>query len=455
VSSPAYFVAIESDQGFACQVAGSEVQLLELTWPQDEEAGADWADAVAKALDDLGYDGRGLVLGLASDRIFATEVSTEGLPRRGRHEALLYRLEENLPLDAETLTADFLSSVGGRTLGIAVETEPTRTTLDRLAEVGVQVEAIYPTALLSLWHMCQNENGMAHVYLAHLAGRIEIFRVSEGRPVAWYSVAPGTDSVCQAIHASFLTRPAETDEEVDLVSGPMSAEFLDAVTGETGLACRRVVEEPCVALAARAVPVLLKGERAGWVNLRRDTLGPTDRLSRVRQPLQTAITLALALLVVLSAGAWWRATQYDAETMRLIAAQGAVFREVYPNHEVPHGVHRWLASEAKRLSGLSGTEREVPEQPAALETLRDVARGFPDGIRFRLLLLRVEPTEVLLEGEARDHATAEAVARGIAARGFAMELPRTENLEKGGVAFTLVGEPSGPESERQSAGETP
>jgi len=455
VTAPVYFVALGPDGGVACRLAGGEVRRQAFTWPQEEEARADWADAVAEALRRVDYDGRGVALGLASGRVFAAEVSTEGLPRRGRHEALTYRLEEHLPLDAETLTADFLPPAGGRTLGVAVETGPIRALLDRLAEAGVPVEALCPTALLALWQMGRNAEETAEVYLVDLGGRVEIFRVRDGRPAAWSGAGGQPQAVCQAIHASLLARPAGAEDAVGLVSGPLPEGVLEAVTGETGLPCRRVETEPCVTLAARAAPALLKGQRAGWVNLRRDALGPGDRLARVRRPLGTVAALALALLAVTAAGAWWRAARYDAETDRLMAAQAAAFRQVYPNRRVPVGVRRWLASEARRLSGLSGTEGGVPEGPAALETFRRVASGLPEDVRFRLSLIRVEPTGLLLEGRARNHAAAEAVARGIAARGFTMELPRTENLAKGGVAFTLVGEPASPEDEGPPKGDTP
>jgi hypothetical protein len=153
------------------------------------------------------------------------------------------------------------------------------------------------------------------------------------------------------------------------------------------------------------------------------------------------VVLGLAFLIVVSAGAWWHAFRCEAASSRLEDEERVVFRRLYPNVSVPPGVRRWMAAESTRLKGLSGGG--MPDQPSALERLRLVTAGLPKDLRFRILDLRVEPTEVALDGQALSHADAETLARGIAkAGGFAVEAPRTENLPKGGVAFTIVAQPA-------------
>lgn len=452
MTAPAFFVALDTARGLACRVLGSEVDVREFEWPDlaptasGGDVPGDAADAAAGALGTLGYDGRGIALGLGSDRVYAARIASDGLPRKGRRAALLYRLEEHLPLDAENLTADFLPASGGRTLGVAVETGATRQVLDRLAAVGVQVEAVCPTALLTLWQVMEGLQEKADFFLLGAPDHADVFRVSDGGPLSWYSVPCDPREVSRAVHADLLIHPAQAGSAVDLVSGPLPPEFLDAVAAETGLACRRVTEEPSAVLAARAAPALLSGAGAGWVNLRRDRLGAADRWDRLRRPVRTVAVLAIALLATVIGGAWWRAERYDAEADRLIREQRAVFAHLYPNREVPAGVRRWLASEATRLAALSGAGEATPRPSGALETLRKVASGLPQDLRFRVVMVRVEPTEVFLEGQARSHADAETVARGIAGQGITMEAPRTESLAKGGVAFTLVGQPAAPKT---------
>jgi len=452
MTAPVFFIALEPDSACACRVRGGEVEVHAFAWEEDEGTGTDQADAIAKALATLDYEGEVIVLGLSSREVYAAEVGSESLPRKGRHAALLFRLEEHLPLDAERLTADFLPPVGGRTLGVAAETEPVRALLDHLAEAGVRVEAVCPTALLALWRMIDGVEEASDFVFVGAPDCVDIFRMAENRPLAWYTVGRDPEEVSRTVHAGLLIHPADPESEISLAASPLPPELLEAVTDETGLVCRRVAEESSMVLAARAAPALLGGDGAGWVNLARGALASADPLGRLRRPVQAAVALALALLVAVIGGTWWRAARYKDEVERLTGEQRAIFARLYPNREVPVSVRRWLASEAARLTGLSGTGEAVPEQPPALETLRRMATGLPDDLRFRLVMIRVEPTEVYIEGQARSHADAETVAKGIAGQGFEMEPPRTESLAKGGVAFTLVGQPAAAEAASEAKG---
>ena len=463
MTSPAFFIALEPHESFACRIADGEVELHEFTCPTsglaagdtDDDTGADRADAIHKALATLDYDGSGICLGLPSSQVQSAQVLCDGLPRKGRQAALLYRLEEHLPLDAESLTADFLPPEGGRTLGVAVETQGLRRLLDRLTEVGVEVEAVCPTALLALWQLVEGPEERADFVLLDFPDRIDVFRVEGARPVAWYVAPSQAGEVGRTIQVDLLTHPIEPTSEINLVAGPLPPEFLEAVASETGVACRCVQEESCVTLAGRAAPALLKGKGTGWVNLRRDALAMPDRMRRLRRPVRTAVCLALTLVAVLIAGSWWRAGRYRYETDRTVEGQRAIFRRLYPNTRVPTSIKRWLASEAARLAGLSGTDETMPQRPAALDMLRRAMAGLPDDLRFRVLNLRVEPSEVYLEGQARRHADAETVARGTAGQGFTMEPPRTERFSDGSVGFILVGKPKATVTVPEPEGGTP
>jgi hypothetical protein len=268
--------------------------------------------------------------------------------------------------------------------------------------------------------------------------------MADGRPIAWYVTSLETADISRAVHVDLLARPAPGAAPGALVAGPMAEEQAQAVAADTGVACKRVEGKPLFEEAARAAQALLAGKNAGWVNLRRDALAPAHRLRRLRRPLRAAAALVMLLMAVTIVAAWVRVARYEAETSRLTDQERAVFARLYPNTRVPPGIRRWMESEASRLAGLSGATGTAPDQASALETLRLAAGGFPRDLRFRLVDLRVEPGELFLEGQARSHADAETVARGIAAAGFVMEPPRTENLVKGGVAFTLAGKPAAP-----------
>ena len=443
MTRPRFFLAIEPDGGFACRDTGDGIDVRGFTWETGDGPHAGPAESAAKALGALGYRGDRLVLGLESGRVYAAEVSSDGLPRKDRRQALKYRLEEHLPLDAESLTADFLAPAAGRTFGVAVETAPARDLIDALAAAGVDVETVCPTAFLALSRLIGRLDTGAGFCLLGLGSGVEVFRIRDGRPAAWHTAGDDAPETVRAIEADILARPPADGEEVHFVAAGLQPEFLNAVAGRTGLVCRHVDESSPAALAARAATAVLEGRTAGWVNLRCDGLAPADRLGRFRRPIQAAAVLVFLFLATVIAGAFWRAGRYEALAAERLEEQRAVFVRLYPNQRTPVSVRRHLASEATRLAALSGADQALPLRPAAIDALKQVVAGFPADLRARLVMIRIEPVEVYLEGQARSHADAEAIARGISGQGLAMEPPRTESLAKGGVAFTLAGKPAG------------
>jgi type II secretory pathway component PulL len=439
MTSPAWLLALETGRAVVVRAGADELALRTLEWSGDAAA---LTATVREALDELGYGGEAVALGLDSGRVYAAQVASDGLPRKGRREALAFRLEEHLPLDAEGLTADFLPAEGGRALGVAVETQGLRAILDALAERGVAVDAVCPTALLALWQALRGQNVPADLVIVADEHRADIFRLVDGRPVAWTTAPAEAQALVRAVQADLLAHPTDGADPEMLIAGPLPETLAETLRRETGLALHRTAEDtPVVALAAAAAAPLLREEGAGWVNLARGALARPDRLARVHRPLKAVLALGLALLAVVAAGAAWRTWQYECEADRLVEAQRGVFARLYPNTAVPVGVRRWLASEDARLAGVSGAGAVVPEPHAAIERLRQVVAGLPADLRLRVVDVRIDPAEVYVEGQARSHADAEKIGRGIGGQGLAMDPPRTENLAGGGVAFTLVGRP--------------
>ena len=454
MKSGTILVTIEGGSGMVAQACGREVRLHEFPVPADAAGQVDPTTAVVEALASLGLQrGASICLGVPSDQVMPAPVATDGLPRKGRRALLVYRMEEHLPMDAEELSVDFLPAVGGRALGVAVETAPLRDLVNRLEASGVEVESIVPTSLLVLWQLVTQSKEQADFFILGSAGRVDIFRMTDGRPVSWHVTSLETADVCRAIHVDLLATAGGDAPPRAVCAGSFTQEQVQAIASDTGLAVTHREDPSCPTLASQA---LAAGQDAGWINLRRGGLAPTDRLRKLQRPLKVTAALALALVAVVTGGSWLRAALYDAETARLLDRQRAVFVRLYPNAATPPAVRRWLESEALRMAGVSGAAGTMPQSQPALETLRQVTAGLPKGLKLRILDLRIEPAEVFIEGQARNHADAETVARGIAQQGsFVMEPPRTENLVKGGVAFTLAGKPAAPSAKPLASAGTP
>ena len=120
-----------------------------------------------------------------------------------------------------------------------------------------------------------------------------------------------------------------------------------------------------------------------------------------------------------------------------------LFLELFPGQAPPPVPRLRLASEAQKLGGLRMISADVPERACALETLRLMAARLPKDIRMVILDVRVEPSSLVLEGQARSHADAEAIAAALRRDELlTVEPPRTERLVRGGVAFALTARPA-------------
>ncbi|MBM4033130.1 MAG: hypothetical protein FJ291_15290 [Planctomycetes bacterium] len=187
------------------------------------------AQAIAAQLRSWGYRGRGVCLGLPSDLVLAADVDAANLPRRSRRSALLYRLEEQLPVDAEALTADFLPQVNGRVLGVAAITGRVREAVEPLAEAGVEVAAVCPTALLALWAALRQRPPRAHHALVAAGGHVGLFRLADNnQPVAWATLRQDPAELLLGFQADLLTRPVDAPPAQALVVGPLDPQAAGA-----------------------------------------------------------------------------------------------------------------------------------------------------------------------------------------------------------------------------------
>jgi type II secretion system protein L len=435
----AFLLALEAETWRVARIGGDGVKVRQM--PRDEQSAA----ALKEALGEWGYDGRGVCLGLPSELVLAASILLEGLPRKRRRTAMLYRLEEQLPLEAERFTADFIPCPGGRSLGLAVETRRVREILDTLQDAGIEVAAICPTALLALQDALGSAGGEGYALVATPAGR-NVFRLAANGPAAWYTSTNGTTDLVRHLQVDSLNRPIEVDAASLLVVGPWSDQETSALQESSALEVSSGPDDAIVA-AARSAKVLLDGRPAGWVDFRRDGLAAGNPWGRLGGLLRPAAVLGCVLLTVLTVSFLWRAGRFEAVAETHEQKQTVEFRKLYPTGAVPPNVKSRLQSERRRLAARSGTGMILPTQSSALDALRAVTTNLPRTMRLRIIEIRIEPTGVFMEGQTRSFSDAEAVSQAVQRGGFEVEPPRTEKLAAGGVSFSLFAKPAAAESQ--------
>ena len=438
MSGAGVLLTLESNRWQVARAAGEQLELRQVSLAEGQDPLAA-ADGLVAALGE--WHTRSVVLGVPSAMVLAAQVDSGNLPRRDRRTAMLYRLEEQLPIEAERLTADFVPAGAGRLLGLAVVSDDVRAIVERLAEAGIEVPGICPTALLALWEFLRRRQGRFDYAFLCWPERTDAFRMAGRSPAAWVTLTPEAADVASWLATEMLAGPAELADPSGAVVGPMDAGAVAATESQAALKLHRTTEHEPLALAARAARRLLAGEPAGWVNLRRDALAEPNPWGRLVRAGWAAVVLTLCLLAALAGTFHYRSLRYDALARRTEARQTAAFHRVFPDRRVPVNVKSRLRSELALLSGVSGCGFDLPTQPVALETLRRIAGGLPATVRLRIVEMRIDPSGIVIEGQARNHSDAEIVARSLKHGGFAVESPRTERLVRGGVAFTLVARP--------------
>ena len=454
MKSQGIFIAVNHGQCRIARVLGGQVEVRRVegsaSGPGRPIAApkADQSAACERTLSALGQAvevlkewnalGESVCLGLPSEMVFSAQVDTGGLPRKDRLAALTYRLEEQLPLEAERLTADFLPAVAGAALGVAIETAGAKAIVDRLMELGVEVTSICPTALLTLWQALIGQDAQADYALVADEGRVDIFRMAGRCPSAWLETSADPADLVDCLHAELLASPGEVRQPKAMLIGQLASEAESAVRADAGLEITSLGDQPPIELAARAAGQLLSGQQAGWVDLRREALAVPNPWGRLAGLVRCAVILGLAALAATVGSLYWRSLAYDDLARNLEDQQAAQFQRVFPNLRKPPNIHSRLRSELALLSGVSGTGYEMPAQASALDTLRRITDNLPPAIRLRLTDIQLDPGGIVLEGQTRSHSDAELISRTLKQGNFEVDPPRTERLVAGGVAFTIV-----------------
>ena len=422
---------------------------------------AESAETVRAALAAAGCGGRDAVLAIASSSCLCAPIRSHDLPAKDRRRALLYRLEEKVPVSAEDVVAAFVPTSDGA-LGVCTLRAELAPFVDALEQRGVPVSAICPGSLLAMQHLLETAQGTVprdgaapernDAIVMGWDGAIELVMLEQGWPRGWCVFSDDAKELLLHLKLeSFNGRPFPRHVlAVSLPSGisaPLSEGLGAAVTDSRPSAAGN----DAAAMAER----VLSRRSEPWVNLR-SGLGAHDRLRPVRGPLRYSVAAVSLCLLSVCAAMWWRAARYDRLAGRYADEQREVFRQTFPKQPKPPDVRSRLDSEERGLKGLSGDSSSAPPpQAPGLVALRDLLARLPESIRLRVLEVRLDGSSFAIEGQVRSHGDADAIAASLRANAaFSVDPPRTEQLSGSSdgtgegttqavaektVAFTLTG----------------
>jgi hypothetical protein len=407
--------------------------------PTTSVAPTERSPGIAEALRSAGYAGQPVILALASTACLVATIATAGLPRRGRRQAMLYRLEEQMPVAAEELLADFILH-DGSALGVSALAANLTPIIEALRGQGIDVAAVCPTAILALQSLRRQQEAedasADEVILLQDGLRIDLFTCSDSAVVAWSSIPAHFRDLSLALSAQLAARtPAIRITAVNLdpsLSRELSEQGDFIVTHRTTMD----VGEAALSSAARA----LSGEETPPVDLRAGEDGGYA-VRHLRSPLIAAISSAALLCAVLIASLLWRAARYGSMASEAEHHKTEIFQELFPHETVPAGIESRLLAVRRQLGQVeSGSAPSTADGPDAFLALRDILQNLPADVRYRITDLEIDDGRLSLQGQVRTLADADAIARALRRiPGFSIDAPQIPELGENLVRFVIVG----------------
>ncbi len=446
----AFLLSLEETRWRVGRIDGEEITICELSRLKSE--GYDLqAEKLAAILQELDYDNQGVCLGLPNSMVFTGTIDTADLQRKNRRSAMLYRLEEQLPCEAEKLTTDFITNPSGSCLGLAVETDRISEIITELENADVEILSVRSTSLLGLWASLPEASKEDKYILLADGDVIEIFRLSHKKPLSWFSCEASPQQLAECLHALILTDSHGDEQTTVRVLGNLDNKIASEVESLTGIKLEAlIIEEAPFSQAIRATKMLTDGQDAGWVDFRRGALAPPNKWEKFSGLLKSACILGVVLMAILISGMYWRSKQYEKIARSNEQQMADEYSRFFPGRLVPINVKTTLQSEYRHMSGIRGGDSGTPQLFSALDTLKQIVGALPPAVRLRILDIRIGATSIFIDGQVRDHSSADTIAQSLKRAGLDVDSPRTENIKAGGVSFTIAGKPK-PEKQNASA----
>ena len=425
-------------------------RIARITSGEISQSSAPSIQGVADALKQLEYEGQGTLLALPPSWCFSAFISTEDLPKHDR-KAMLYRLEEKLPLPAEGLVADFVVQEGAepKAFGVAVATEQLKGVIESLESADVAVQSIVPAALLVAQALPSVAGRDPYLLLAaeesEAAGGINLIEVAGGKAAAW-ALLPG-DVADLKLQIELAMLDFNGSPHVEACGIP--AGEVDTISQATGLVVTDRGGSP-FETAARFGAEVLAGRQRPWVELRRGALGIQDSFRQHRAALNALLAAAAVLLLALAGVMIARGLCYDRLSASSDRQGAAAFQRQFPGWPVPGNVRAVVESEHRKASAKLGGSLPPEAQRSALQTLHDVLSKLPADSHFTVDRATFEDEGFQMEGRLRSYEEVDALANAARQAGLTVDTPQARKDADGFWTFTLHGSRS-PQSQTAMA----
>ena len=335
--------------------------------------------------------------------------------------ALVFELEDHLPIDAESMVADFVvvpsSSESKTVASVAIEVGKWREIADAFESAGIPVSSIVPAAVLAARSICHNFDFTDTVQLLLVADSdCDLIKVKNETIVDWKHTCIDANR----LRRHQLLDAGGSDHVVSVGADAAQESMIRSVYEAIELA-----RESSESHIIRGAELFSAKASQRWFDLRRDQLGPSDPLRPIQTHLRLVTLAAAACLLAVVIGGWWRTQRIETEIENVRSRQQELFKTAFPDKRVPAALLRRVRSEYARVMGSRGATSQVDVPKSAPKILRTLLTALPDDVRFRIKSLKVLNGQVDLDLQVRVPTDAGKLAMSLESSGFNVKPPVT------------------------------
>ena len=373
------------------------------------------------------------IIAPASNSCFFTLMSLDPDVDIRDRPTLMYELENHIPLDAESMAADFVAipdhCVTGERVpqkssqqancisAVAVDVAPWKRLADALETEGILVSTITPSVGLAINSVASTDTQDTTTEIIFCDGDYsDIVTLTNGMILAWKHQK--TDVATLTRH-KLLDTPASARTMV-VGCTPEQADMIRSVFGPID-----IDPVPLEDHYARGAILSLAERTTHRFNLRRDHLAPDDPLRPIAKQVNWVACSAAICLLAMIVGSWWRSERIEEKIDNVLKTQSTAFQQSFPATKVPASLMRRVRSEHLRITGSRNASNEIDVPRPAAQIVRELLVLLPEDIRFRVGGIDIRNGDVEIDLQVRRPVDAGVIAEALSQGGFEVAPPVT------------------------------
>ena len=392
--------------------------------PKDSQATA-IAAAVRQLVEDTNGAKSECIIAPASASCFFTILTINPKIDFRDRLSLIYELEKHIPVDAESMAADFgppppsatshKTADGESAVAIAIEADTWSPLVESIEAEGISVTNIIPNVVLAVasLHEEHSLSGPGNLILCD-GDQSDLIAVADDFPLSWKycNLEPKTLKRHKSLEiqdSSDVLVVGATEEQLQLIR-----EHIGTVSADS---------TPLLEHQIKGAGIVVAKPDSIHFNLRRDRLAPTDPLRPIQRQLsRLAFAIAICLCLII-AGSWWRSTRIEAKISDTIQAQAAAFKNSFPNSRPPASLLRRIRSEHSRILGSRNASKQIEAPESAVKVLNALLTSLPVETRYTIKAIDIRNGKMDLTFQVRRTVDAGAVAEALSQGGFDVAPP--------------------------------